>query len=181
LDAAASKLTPNEPPFAVVAHGAGPRHLAFHPNGKFVYVINEMALTITLFNYDAAKGVLFEEQTVSTLPDGYTATGKDSAAEIAVHPSGRFVYGSNRGHNTIAVFAVDEKSGRLKLVQNWPSHHQTPRHFAIDPSGRWLLAENQDSNNVVLFAIDQQTGELKHTGRVLDIPSPVCAVFVNVK
>lgn len=181
LDAATAKLTTNDPPFAAVAHGAGPRHLAFHPNGKFVYVINEMALTVTTFSYDAARATLFEEQTISTLPADYTAKGRDSGAEITAHPNGKFVYASNRGHNTIAVFAVDGQSGRLRLVQNWPSHHKTPRHFAIDPTGRWLLAENQDSDAVVLFAIDLQTGELKHTGRVLNVPTPVCAVFVKAQ
>lgn len=179
LDATAAKLAPHDPPFAVVAHGAGPRHLAFHPNGQFVYVINEMALTITMFNYDAAKGVLFEEQTVSTLPAGYTATGKDSTAEIAVHPSGKFVYGSNRGHDSIAVFAADAKTGRLTLVQNESSQGKTPRHFAMDPTGRWLLAENQNSDSVVVFAIDAATGKLKPTGQTITVGSPVCAVFVQ--
>ncbi|MFO1513093.1 MAG: lactonase family protein [Verrucomicrobiota bacterium] len=179
LDAAAAKLTTNHPPFAVVAHGAGPRHLAFHPNGKFVYAINEMALTITLFTYDPAPAALFEEQTISTLPAGYTATEKDSGAEIALHPSGKFVYGSNRGHDSIAVFSVDAKTGKLTPVQNEPTQGKTPRHFAIDPTGRWLLAENQNSDSVVVFAIDTETGRLKPAGQIITIGSPVCAVFVK--
>ena len=179
LDAPTAKLATNNPPFAIVAHGAGPRHLAIHPNGKFVYVINEMALTVTTFSYDTARAALFEEQTVSTLPDNYTATAKDSCAEIAVHPSGKFVYGSNRGHDSIAVFAVDAKNGKLTLIQNESTQGKTPRHFAIDPSGRWLLAENQNSDSVCVFAIDAATGKLKPTGQTVAVGSPVCAVFVK--
>ena len=181
LDAAAAKLTTNNPPFAVVAHGAGPRHLTFHPSGKFVYVINEMALTVTTFSYDASRGALFEEQTVSTLPAGYTATQRDSCAEIAVHPNGRFVYGSNRGHDTIAAFAVDASTGKLTLIQNEPTQGKTPRHFAIDPTGRWLLAENQNSDSIVVFAIDPASGKLQPAGQSLNVPSPVCAVFVKAQ
>ena len=178
LDAETAKLTTNNPPFAVVAHGAGPRHLVFHPGGKFVYVINEMALTVTALSYDAARAALFEEQTVSTLPADYKATERDSCAEIAMHPSGKFVYGSNRGHDSIAVLAANEK-GKLTLIQNEPSQGKTPRHFAIDPAGRWLLAENQNSDSVVVFAIDPATGKLKPAGHTLSVPSPVCAVFVK--
>jgi 6-phosphogluconolactonase len=181
LDAAAAKLATNDPPFAVVAHGAGPRHLAFHPNGKFVYVINEMALTVTTFSYDAARAALFEEQTVSTLPAGYTATGRDSCAEIAVHPSGKFVYGSNRGHDSIAVFAVDASTGKLTLIQNESAHGKTPRHFAIDPTGKWLLAESQNSDTVAVFAINATNGKLSQTGHRVNVGSPVCAVFVKCK
>jgi len=180
LDAPAAKLTTNDPPFAVVAHGAGPRHLAFHPNGKLAYVINEMALTITTFSYDTARGTLFEEQTVATLPAGYTATERDSCAEIAVHPSGKFVYGSNRGHDSVAVFAVDSKTGKLTLVQNEPTQGKTPRHFAIDPSGQWLLAESQNSDSIVVFAVNPATGKLSQTGQRLQVGSPVCAVFAKV-
>lgn len=181
LDAATAKLTTNNPPHAVVPHGTGPRHLAFHPNGKFVYVINEMGLTITTFSYDAARATLFEEQNISTLPASYSSTDKDSTAEIAVHPGGKFVYGSNRGHDSIAVFAVDAKSGKLTLVQHESTQGKTPRHFAIDPSGKWLFAENQNSDSVVGFAIDAATGKLKPTGQTLTLGSPVCAVFVKAK
>jgi 6-phosphogluconolactonase len=181
LDPVPAKLTTNNPPHAVVPHGAGPRHLAFSPDGKFVYVINEMALTITTFSYDPARGALFEEQNVSTVPADYAITDKDSTAEIAVHPSGKFVYGSNRGHNSIAVFTVDAMTGKLTLVQNESTQGKTPRHFAIDPSGRWLLAENQNSDSVVVFAIDAATGKLKPTGQTLTVGSPVCAVFVKAQ
>ncbi len=181
LDAATAQLPTNNPPDAVVPHGGGPRHLAFHPNGRFVYVINEMALTITTFSYDAKQGALFEAQNVSTVPADYASTEKDSTAEIAVHPSGKFVYGSNRGHNSIAVFSVDAKTGKLTLIQNESTQGKTPRHFAIDPSGRWLLAENQNSDSVVIFAIDAATGKLKPTGQTVTVGSPVCAVFVKAQ
>ncbi len=181
LDSTAAQLTAHDPPFAAVAHGAGPRHFAFSANGRFVYVINELGRTITLFRYDPVRAILFEEQTISTLPAGYNATDKDSCAEVAVHPSGKFVYGSNRGHDSIAVFAVDAKSGQLTLIQHESTQGKTPRHFAIDPTGRWLLAENQNSDSVVVFAIDSATGKLKPTGQTLTVGSPVCAVFVKAK
>lgn len=181
LDSANAKLTTNHPPHAVVPHGGGPRHLAFHPNGRFVYVINEMALTVTTFSYDAKQGTLFEEQNVSTVPADYAITDRDSTAEIAVHPNGKFVYGSNRGHNSIAVFTVAAKTGKLTLIQNESTQGKTPRHFAIDPSGHWLLAENQGSDSVVVFAIDAATGKLRPTGQTIAVGSPVCAVFVKAQ
>lgn len=181
LDAATAKLATNNPPHAVVPSGSGPRHLAFHPNGKFVYVINEMALTVTTFSYDAKQGALFAEQSISTVPADYVSTEKDSTAGIAAHPSGKFVYGSNRGHNSIAVFSVDAKTGKLTLIQNESTQGKTPRHFALDPSGRWLLAENQNSDSVVVFAIDAATGRLKPTGQTVAIGSPVCAVYVKAE
>jgi len=175
LDAKLNTLTANDPPSASVAPGAGPRHLAFSPTGKFVYVINEMGSTITAFAYDARRGALKELQTVSTLPSGFT--GSTSCAEIEVHPSGKFVYGSNRGHDSIAAFALDGKSGKLTLVEHQPTQGKTPRHFAIDPTGRWLLAENQGSDTVVVFEIDTKTGKLRATGQAVAVGSPVCAVF----
>ena len=178
LDAAAAKLATNNPSFGTVAPGAGPRHLAFSTDGKFVYVINEMKLTITVFTYDAKTAAMTEVQTLSTLPVDYAATEKDSCAEIAVRPSGKFLYGSNRGHDSIAGFTVDAKTGKLTLVQNESTQGKTPRHFAIDPSGRWLLAENQNSDSVVVFAIDAVTGKLKPTGQTITVGLPVCAVFV---
>lgn len=179
LEPATARLTTNNPPWAGVPPGAGPRHLAFSPDGKFVYVINEMALTIKVFSYDAARGALFEEQNIATVPADYLITEKDSCAEVAVHPTGNFVYGSNRGHNSIAVFAVAANTGKLTLLQNEPTQGKAPRHFALDPSGRWLLAENQNSDSVVVFAIDAATGKLKPTGQTITIGSPVCAVFVK--
>ena len=140
-----------------------------------------MALTVTTFSYDTARGALFEEQTVSTLPAGYTATERDSGAEIAVHPSGSFVYASNRGHDSIAVMAADAKTGKLTLIQNEPTQGKTPRHFAIDPTGQWLLAESQNSDGVVVFVVDPATGKLRQSGQRLHVGSPVCAVFVRAK
>ena len=177
LDATAPELAANDPPFASVAPGAGPRHLIFSPNGKFVYVINELASTVTEFTYDATNAAMTEVQTISTLPKDFSKN--NTAAEIAMLPSGKFLYASNRGHNSIAIFAVDQKSGALTPVGHQPTQGRTPRHFAIDPTGRWLLAENQASDSVVVFAIDADTGKLKPTGQTLTIGSPVCVVFVG--
>ncbi|MBI5773716.1 MAG: lactonase family protein [Verrucomicrobia bacterium] len=181
LDAAKAKLTPNNPPFAKVAPGSGPRHFAFHPGGKRAFVINEILCTVTAFDYDAARGVLKETQTISTLPAGEAVKQGYSTAEVVAHPGGKFVYGSNRGHDTIAVFALDGKTGRLALLENISTQGKTPRNFAIDPTGRWLLAENQGSDSVVVFAIDPQTGRLKPTGQKLEVGAPVCAKFLVVK
>ena len=172
LDAARASLTPNDPPFASVKAGAGPRHLAFRPNGRFAYVINELNSTITAFACDAKRGTLKELQTLATLPDDFK--GASSTAEIEVHPSGRFVYGSNRGHDTIVVFAVDPASGKLTFVERQPTQGKTPRCFAIDPTGRFLLAANQDSDSIVVFAVDARSGRLKPTGQPVEVPSPVC-------
>jgi 6-phosphogluconolactonase len=165
------------PALVSVKPGAGPRHLAFDPSGRFVYVINEIDSTLTVFAYDGERGAMKELQSLSTLPEGFQ--GANTAAEVQVHPSGKFVYGSNRGHNTIAVFAVDPKSGRLAFIEHVPTQGKTPRHFALDPSGNWLLAENQDSDTVVVFRVDAKTGRLSPTGQVLEIGSPSCSVFVE--
>ena len=169
-------LAENDPPFATVAPGAGPRHVAFAPNGKFLYVVNEMASTVTTFTWNAKKGELAEVQTVSTLPTGFT--GNTSCAEIEAHPSGKFVYASNRGHDSIAVFGVDKASGKLTAVEHESTQGRTPRHFALDPSGKWLLAQNQNSASVVLFSVDKKTGALEPTGEKVEITSAVCAVFL---
>ena len=179
LDPALGGLKPNDPPSASVQPGSGPRHLAFSPDGRFVYVINEMGMTLTAFAYDAKHGSLKELQTVSTLPK--PVDGTKSCAEIQMHPSGRFVYGSNRGHDSIVIYAVDPASGKLTWVDCQPSGGKTPRHFVIDPAGRWLLAENQDSNSIVLFALDAKTGRLSPTGQTVEVGSPVCAVFASPK
>jgi 6-phosphogluconolactonase len=177
FDANEGSLKPNNPPAAKLKPGSGPRHFAFHPSGRFAYVINEMAMTITAFRYDDAKGVLTEIQTVGTLPAG--AEGNDfSTAEVQVHPSGKFVYGSNRGHNTIACFSVEEATGRLTAIGHAPTGGKTPRNFGIDPSGRYLLAANQDSDNILVLKIDPGTGKLTSTGNEIRIPRPVCVKFV---
>ncbi len=177
LEARNAGLTPAKPGFATVAPGAGPRHLAFSPDGKFVYVINEMISSITAFRYEAATGAMVEVQTISTLPPDSALTSY--CAEIAVHPTGKFLYGSNRGHDSLAVFAVDQKSGKLTALEYPSTQGKTPRHFAIDPTGRWLLAENQGSDLVVVFGVDGVSGRLKPTGQTLVVGSPVCAVFVG--
>lgn len=177
LDPKRAALIANDPPFATVKPGAGPRHLAFSPNGRFVFVINELASTVAVFAYDARRGTLAERQTVSTLPAGHPGTNT-TCAEIAVHPSGKFVFGSNRGHDSIVTFAVDTKTGVLSHVAHQPTGGRTPRHFAIDPTGQWLLAENQASDTVTVFRIDPRSGRLAPTGQTAAVPSPVCAVFV---
>jgi len=169
-------LEPNEPPAFDVKPGSGPRHFAFAPNGKFAYVISELASTVTALAWDGERGKLTEVQTVSTLPEDFQ--GQSTAAEIAVHPSGKFVYGSNRGHDSIAVFAVDGAKGTLKPVERVPSGGSVPRGFAVDPSGRWLIAANQQSNNAVLFRIDKKTGKLTPSGTTLAIGSPVSVLLV---
>ncbi|HEX3890902.1 MAG TPA: lactonase family protein [Verrucomicrobiae bacterium] len=179
LDADAAGLSAGNPPFATVAPGSGARHLAFSANGKFVYVVSEMASTITAFSYDATNAAMTEVQSVSTLPKDFS--GSSACAEIVLHPSGKFLYASNRGHDSIALFSVDEKTGRLTLVEHTSTQGRTPRHFTIDPAGRWLIAENQASNSVFVFAIDADTGKLKPTGQMLSVGSPVCAVFVGGK
>lgn len=175
-DAAKGTLTPNAPPFAAVAPGAGPRHFAFHPGGHFAYVINEINSTVTAFTYDAKAGNLAEIQTVSTLPAGYTETS--STAEVQVSPNGKFLYGSNRGHNSIVVYAIDQKTGKLTFVEHQPTQGKTPRNFGIDPTGTYLIAANQDSNTVVVFRMDAQTGRLTPTGQVLTLSKPVCVKFL---
>ena len=177
LDAAKGTFTPNEPPFVQVAAGTGPRHVAFHPDGRFVYLINELNSTISVFRYDAVRGTPTAVQEVSTLPAGFH--GPNTTAEIQIDRSGRFVYGSNRGHNSIAIFAVDPENGTLKSLGHQSTHGKNPRHFAIDPTGEYLLAANQDSNNVVVFRIDGRTGLLRPTGEEISVPMPVCVVIMR--
>jgi len=181
LDPKRGELTPNNPPFTAVAPGSGPRHLAFHPSEKFAYVINETTCTMTAFTYDRKTGVLKEVQTVSTLPAGESVKSGYSTAEVQVHPSGKFLYGSNRGHDTIAVFAIDKSSGKLTPVENVPTQGKIPRNFGIDPTGEFLLAANQNSDSVVVFRIDAKTGRLTPTGQVIEVGAPVCVKFVPAK
>ena len=176
FDAVRGTLSPNEPPFAKLKAGSGPRHIAFRPDGKFVYVISEVSSAVTSFHYDAKAGVLHELQTVPMLPKDFS--GRNDAAEIAVHSNGKFLYASNRGHDSIAIFAIHPKKGTLTFVERVPTGGKEPRHFAIDPTGNYLLAENQLSNNVVVFKIDIATGGLTPTGQVIEVPSPVDITFV---
>lgn len=169
-----ARLEKNDPPFASVQPGAGPRHLSFHPNGKHAYVINEMSSTITAFHVESPTGALRAFQEASTLPPDFN--GDSSCAEIEVHPSGRFLYASNRGHNSVAVFSIAE-SGELVPIQHAASGGQTPRFFAVDPTGRWLLAANQDSDNIMVFRLSGSTGMLTATGRSIEVGKPVCLAF----
>jgi 6-phosphogluconolactonase len=156
--------------------GAGPRHLTFHPNGKYVYVINELDSSLTIFKYDAIKGTLQQFETVSTLPRDFTGTSY--CADIHISRSGRFIYGSNRGHNSIVVFAVDARTGRLNLVEHISTEGNWPRNFTLDPSERFLLVANQRSDNVVTFHVDAATGRLTPAGQQAEIPVPVCLQFL---
>ena len=174
FDAASGKVTPNDPPSVSLVPGSGPRHLAFHPNGKFVFTINEMASTITTLTWDGAKGALAMQGSQSTLPEGFK--GNSSTAEIQVHPNGRFLYGSNRGHDSIAVFSI-AADGTLKAVEHESTRGKTPRHFTLDPSGRWLIAGNQGSGTLSVFAVDQSTGALTPTGGLAEVGAPVCVLF----
>jgi len=179
FDAARGSLASNDPGFVKLNPGAGPRHFAFHPQGRFVYAINEIQSTVTAFSYDAERGVLRELQTISTLPKDFQ--GENSTAEVRVHPNGRFLYGSNRGHDSIAVFAIDPRAGTLTPVEHVATQGKTPRNFGIDPTGSYLFAANQESHNIVVFRILPLTGRLKPTGQVLDAPFPVCVKFLPVR
>jgi len=178
FDTATGDLYPNDPPFARLDPGAGPRHFALHPTGKFGYVISELHSTVTAFAADLDKGTFKPLQTISALPADFK--GENSDAEIEIHPSGKFLYASNRGHDSITVFAIDSATGMLTPVAYTPTQGKTPRSFEIDPTGKFLLAENQESNNIIVFRIDQDTGKLTPTGKVIDVPSPVCVKFLAV-
>lgn len=179
FDAGQGTITPNDPAAAAVAPGAGPRHFAFHPSGKYAYVINELDMTVTAFDYDPAKGVLKTRQSITTLPADVKNRKGMSTAEVVVHPSGKFLYGSNRGHHSIAIFSIDESSGELKAVGHQGYKIKTPRNFAIEPTGHYLLVANQDGNSITVFAIDQKTGELTPAGEPVDVPMPVCIRFLQ--
>jgi 6-phosphogluconolactonase len=176
FDASSGKLEPAEEASVFLHAGAGPRHLAFHPDGKFLYVINELDSSLTTFKYNATQGTLTAFESLSTLPRDFTGTS--FCADIHVAQSGRFVYGSNRGHNSIVVFAIDPGSGRLNLVEHVSTEGKWPRNFTIDPSGRFLLVANQHTDNVVVFRIDQQTGQLTPANQIAEIPTPVCLQFL---
>jgi 6-phosphogluconolactonase len=175
-DLAKGTLSPNDPPSGHVQPGSGPRHFAFHPNGRWAYVINEMGNTVTAFDWDADKGSLHEVQTISTLPRDFK--GKNSTAELAVDAKGRYLYGSNRGHDSIAVYAIDPARGLLTLIEDVPTLGKEPRNFALDPTGAYLFAANQNSNTVVVFRVNPRTGRLIPTGEKIQVLSPVCVTFV---
>ncbi|MGH9883474.1 MAG: lactonase family protein, partial [Pyrinomonadaceae bacterium] len=176
FDETTGKLKPNKQPWFSLKPGAGPRHLTLHPRGKYLYVINELDSTMSAFSYDGVNGTLRLLETVSTLPDVFS--GRSYCADLHVSPSGKFLYGSNRGHDSIVVFAIDESTGRLKYLEHASTQGKWPRNFTIDPTGRFLLVANQHSDSVVTFRIDPETGRLKATGHVAEIPTPVCLKFV---
>lgn len=177
LNPAGGQLTRLPEPAFVAKPGAGPRHLVFHPNGKQAYLINELNSTVTALAYDAATGQFRELQTLSALPAGYT--GENSCADIHVSPNGLFLYASNRGHNSIAVFAIDSGTGRLLPIQDVDTQGKTPRNFTLDPSGRLLLVANQNSNNIFSYRVDPQSGLLTPTGQSTEVPSPMFLQVVD--
>ena len=176
FDPQAGTLAPNDPRSTKVAAGAAPRHFAFHPNGVNAYVINEAEMSVTAFKYDAKSGVLKAIQTISTIP-GETQKGF-STAEVQVHPSGKFLYGSNRGHDTIAIFRIDAETGKLTAAGHQPTGGKTPRNFGIDPTGTFLLAANQNSGTITVHRIDPKTGALEATGTTIEVARPVCVKFL---
>jgi 6-phosphogluconolactonase len=179
FDSAKGSLTANDPPFAKLDAGAGPRHFVLRPDGKFAYVVAEMGHTVTVFSNDAASGRLQTLQTVTTLPKDFK--GRNDDAEIQVHPSGKFLYASNRGDDSIAIYAIDGSKGTLTQVGIVPTGGKEPRSFEIDPTGTLLLADNQKSDNIVVFRIDPKTGGLTPTGQMLEVASPVCVKFLRVE
>uniref|UniRef100_A0A7C4LQC9 Lactonase family protein n=1 Tax=Schlesneria paludicola TaxID=360056 RepID=A0A7C4LQC9_9PLAN len=175
FDSATSRLTPHSAA-GVVAAGSGPRHFAFHPSGRFAYVINELANTVTAFAFDGEAGTLTELQTITTLPADFQGTSY--TAEVVVHPTGRYLYGSNRGHNSLAIFRIEEATGRLTPLGHVSTGGKTPRNFQVDPTGRWILAANQGTNTVVVLKIDLASGAVTPTGQSVAVPTPVCIRFV---
>ncbi len=172
LDLTEGKLKPNDQPWVQIKAGAGPRHLAFHPSCRYAYLINEIDSTLIAFAYDQRHGTLKELQTFPAVPEDFSGTSY--CADVHVSPSGRFVYGSNRGHNSIVIYAIDEATGKLIYVDHEETQGRTPRNFAIDPTGTFLLAANQNTDTIVTFRIDPRTGKLEPTGHVTEVPAPVC-------
>jgi 6-phosphogluconolactonase len=175
-DSANGKLSPNDPPYGSLKPGSGPRHFALHPNGRWAYAISELGNTITAFDWDADKGSFHELQDISTLPKDFK--GENSTAELVVHPSGHYLYGSNRGHDSIAVYAIDPAKGLLTLIEDVPTLGKEPRNFALDPTGAYLFVANQNSNTVVVFRVNPKNGRLTPTGEKVEVVSPVCVTFV---
>ena len=174
LDAGRGVLTPGEQPFARVAPGGGPRHFTIAPNNRHAYAINELGNTITVFDYDAERGLLLEQQMVPTIPEDYD--GVTHTADLCLTPDGRFLYGTNRGHNTIAMFAVDGESGALTSIGNQPSGGPVPQNVTMSDDGKLLFVANSESNKMSAFQIDANTGELS-PGSETDVPKPVCSIL----
>lgn len=179
LDIEKGTIVANSPPFVKVKPGAGPRHFAFHPNGKYAYVINELDCTVTAFAYESVSGALKEIQTITTLPNGFD--GSNSCAEVRVHPSGKFLYGSNRGHDSIVVYRVNLANGTLTYVEHETADIKTPRNFNIELTGKFCLVANQDKDSVVVFRINNETGALEPIGNKVSVAKPVCVRFLRTK
>ena len=177
FDPQTGKLRPGDFPYISLKPGSGPRHFTFHPDGRFAYVINELNSTVTVFKYKSVKGTLKEIQTISTLPEEFT--GESNCADIHIHPNGKYLYGSNRGHNSIVIFSIDPSNGKLIQRGFTSTQGDFPRNFAIDPSGLYMLAANQRSDSIFSFRINIETGELIPTGHMIEIPKPVCIKFLN--
>jgi 6-phosphogluconolactonase len=178
LDSAKGTITPSEPAHGATPPGGGPRHFAFRPDGRFAYVCNEMKSSVTAFTYDAEKGSLTEIQTISTLPADQQDLKGNSTAEIQVHPTGKFLYCSNRGHDSLAIFSIDEKTGKLTAAGHQKTLGRTPRNFGIDPTGAYVIACNQSTDNVAVFKVDQASGKLSQVGDLLNVPAAVCVKFI---
>ena len=179
FDSAKGTLTPNNPATVTLAAGAGPRHFAMQ-NGRDAYILNELDSTLSHFHYEGSYGTFTPQETISTLPEG---TGKieNSTAEVFIHPNSKFLYGSNRGHDSIAVFAIEKETGKPSLIETVSSKGKHPRNFALDPSGKWMIVANQNTDNLVIYAVNPETGKLTATGDELKIPAPVCVVFAPKK
>ncbi len=177
FDSRRGKLTPNpHQPWIATRPGAGPRQLVMHPNGRFAYLINELDSTMTAYAYDAAKGMLAELQTLPTLPQDFT--GKSTCAEVQITPDGAFLYGSNRGHDSLAIYRLDPATGLMSVVGHDSTGGKIPRNFEVHPGGRFIAAANQDSDNVVLLRLDPATGRMTRTGHVADAGTPICVRFM---
>ena len=177
FNATSGALTPHDPPHVGVKAGSGPRHLAWHPNGQLAYVIQELTNEIIVFAWDSAKGTLSELQTVPTLPAAFSGT--NTAAEIAVHPNGKYLYASNRGHDSIASYAIEAQTGHLRLLKHISSQGKTPRYFAFDPTGRWMIVSNQDSGDVAVIEVDGSSGELRAQQGSRKLDKPMGVVFLR--
>jgi 6-phosphogluconolactonase len=176
FDAERGTLAQHDPPFAALKSGAGPRHMVFRPDGRFAYIVNALKSTITAFAYDPQAGRLTEVQTISTLPEFWEGT--NTAAEIGVHPSGKFLYASNHGHNSVVLFTIDAANGTLTWIEEQGTGGKTPRHFGIEPSAKHMAIANQESDTVLASRIDAGNGRLKPSGVFAEAPSPVCAIFL---
>jgi len=179
FNAATGGLAPGNPAFVKLPPSSGPRHFAMAPSGKFVYLVNELSSTVTVLAFDSSSGQLHHQQTLSTLPREFK--GENTTAEIEVDARGKFLYVSNRGDDSIAVFVIDPHDGKLTLVERTPTGGRTPRHFTLDPTGKWMFAANQDSNTVNIFAVDATSGRLTATSHSVHVPAPVCVVILSFK